>query len=152
MTRAGRWVLSMLLWVFGGTLYFLLEVTYKTVTMHPERISWTMLVLATFLTIPVERCGAECPWGWPLALQAALCTVAVTGAELAAGVVLNLWLGLDVWDYSGLPGNLLGQICPQFTAAWFVLCIVFIVIFDWLRYAVAGGDRPTYTFLENRRE
>ena len=30
-------------------------------------------------------------------------------------------LGLDVWDYSGLPGNVLGQICPAFGLLWFLL-------------------------------
>ena len=49
MTRYSNAVLSVLLWFFGGTLYFLLEVAYKTSTGFPERISWTMLVLAVVL-------------------------------------------------------------------------------------------------------
>ena len=146
MTRAGRWVLSMLLWVWGGTVYFLLEVGFKTLTSHPERISWTMLVVAVILCIPVERCGAELPWGCPLWLQAAACSALVTAVELVAGVVLNLWLRLGIWDYSHLPLNLLGQICPQFALVWWVLCLVFIPVFDWMRWAVEGGDRPHYHF------
>ena len=116
MSRAGRWVLSMLLWTWGGTVYFLLEVAYKTAAGEPERISWTMLVLAMLLCIPVERCGEQLPWEVPLWLQATACAALVTAAELVAGLVLNVWLGLGVWDYSCLPGNFLGQICPQFTA------------------------------------
>ena len=146
MRRAGKWVLSMLLWTWGGTVYFLLEVAYKTISGRPEAISWTMLVLAVGLCVPVERCGAELPWDCPLWLQALCCAALVTAAELAAGVVLNLWLGLGVWDYSQMPGNLLGQICPQFALLWWGLCFLFIPVFDWLRYAVAGGDRPTYTY------
>lgn len=144
MSRAGRWVLSMLLWTWGGTVYFLLEVAYKTITGEPERISWTMLVLAAGLCIPVERCGEQLPWEVPLWLQAAACAALVTAAELAAGLVLNVWLGLGVWDYSQLPGNLWGQICPQFAALWWVLCLAFIPAFDWMRYAVEGGERPHY--------
>lgn len=144
MTRYSRQVLSMLLWVWGGTVYFLLEVGYKSLTSHPERISWTMLVVAIILCIPVERCGAELPWDWPLWLQAICCATLLTAAELAAGVVLNLWLGLGVWDYSQMSGNLWGQICPQFTLLWWGLCLAFIPVFDWLRYAVAGGEIPTY--------
>ena len=144
MSRAGRRVLSMLLWTWGGTVYFLLEVIWKLARGEPERISWTMLVLAILLTIPVERCGAELPWTCPLWLQGAACAALVTAAELGAGLVLNMILGLSVWDYSHLPGNLWGQICPQFAAAWFVLCLVFIVVFDWMRYAVEGGETPRY--------
>lgn len=144
MSRAGRWVLSMLLWFWGGTVYFLLEVAYKTATGKPEMISWTMLALAVLLTIPVERCGDQLPWGVPLWLQALACAALVTAAELAAGLILNVWLGLGVWDYSDLPGNFMGQICPQFAAIWFGLCLVFIPAFDWMRWSVEGGERPKY--------
>lgn len=121
-----------------------MEVAYKTATGHPERISWTMLALAIVLCVPVERAGAELPWECPIWLQAFCCAALVTVVELASGVVLNFWLGLDVWDYSDLPGNLCGQICPQFALIWWVLCLLFIPVFDWLRYFVAGGEKPTY--------
>ena len=144
MSRAGRWVLSVLMWTWGGAAYFLLEVAYKTARGEPERISWTMLVLAAILCIPIERAGAEMPWNVPLWIQAAGCAVLVTATELIAGLILNVWLGLGVWDYSDLWGNLWGQICPQFAAIWWGLCLVFIPVFDWMRYAVAGGERPRY--------
>ena len=144
MSRAGRWVLSVLMWTWGGAAYFLLEVAYKTARGEPERISWTMLVLAAILCIPIERAGAEMPWDVPLWMQAAGCAVLVTATELIAGLILNVWLGLGVWDYSDLWGNLWGQICPQFAAIWWGLCLVFIPVFDWMRYAVAGGERPRY--------
>ena len=145
MTRWSDAVLSMLLWAWGGTVYFLLEVAFKSFTGHPERISWTMLVVAILLTIPVERAGEQLPWEVPLWLQALVCAALVTAVELAAGCVINLWLGWDVWDYTAMPGNLWGQICPQYSALWFVLCLVFIPTFDWLRWAVEGGVRPRYT-------
>ena len=144
MSRAGRRVLSMLLWFWGGTVYFLLEVAYKTIRGEPQRISWTMLVLAVLLTIPVERCGEQLPWHVPLWLQALASAVLATAEELAAGLVLNLWLGLGVWDYSRLPGNFLGQICPQFFVVWWGLCFLFIPVFDWMRWSVEGGQRPRY--------
>ena len=40
---------------------------------------------------------------------------------------------------------ILGQICPQFTLLWLVLSVVGIVILDWMRYAVEGGEKPRYT-------
>ena len=144
MTAAGKKILSMLLWFWGGTVYFLLEVAFKTITGHPERISWTMLVVAMLLCIPVERCGAQLPWRCPLWLQALACTILVTAVELVVGAVLNLWLKLDVWDYSNLRCNLWGQICPQYAILWWYLCMAFIPIFDWIRYAVEGGERPYY--------
>ena len=144
MSKTGERVLSMLLLTWGGTLYFLLEVAYKTATGHPERISWTMLVLAVVLCVPVERAGAELPWECPLWLQAVVCAALVTLVEFCAGCVLNLWLGLDIWDYSALPLHLYGQVCLPFSLAWWVLCFAFIPVFDWLRWAVIGGEKPKY--------
>ena len=145
MTRWSKPVLSMLLWTWGGTVYYLLEVAYKSLTGHPERISWTMLVIAILLCIPVERCGAELPWEYPLWLQALCCAILVTAVEFVAGLVLNVWLGLGTWDYSTLPFNFMGQICLQFFFVWWGLCFVFILVFDWLRWAMKGGERPHYT-------
>ena len=35
----------------------------------------------------------------------------ITGVELVLGLVLNCLLGFDIWDYSNVPLNLLGQVC-----------------------------------------
>lgn len=143
MTQYSKKILSMLLWVWGGTIYFILEVIWKVFTT-PERISWTMLVIAIILSIPLERCGAELPWEMPLALQSLICTCVVTVTELAAGIVLNILLKLDIWDYSALWGNFMGQICPLYTVIWYVLCFAFIPIFDLIRWSIEGGEKPTY--------
>ena len=135
---------SVLLWFFGGTMYFFLEVAWKAVGGHPERISWTMLALAIVLSIPLERFGAELPWEMPLPVQALICTAAITAAELAAGLVINVWLGLDVWDYSNLWGNLWGQISLQYSLLWYFLSLAIIPAFDWLRWCIEGGERPHY--------
>lgn len=148
--RARKAILSMLLWFWAGGVYFFIEVLWKTLRGRPDAISWTMFLLAIILAIPLERCGAEMKWETPLWVQGLVCGTAITAAELAAGLVLNVWLGLGVWDYSGLWGNFLGQVCPQFCPQfWLLWCfgsIPSIVILDWLRYAVEGGERPRYNF------
>ncbi len=47
----------------------------------------------------------------------------ITAIEFCVGCVVNLWLHLQVWDYSKLRGNLFGQVCPLYTVLWFFLCI-----------------------------
>lgn len=143
--RAGKWLLSVLLWVWTGTLYFFIEVAWKTSHGRPEAISWTMLLLAIILAIPLERFGAELPWDMPLLAQSAICGVAITTVEFIAGLIINVWLGMGVWDYSAMPGNIMGQVCPQYLIVWVFLSAVGIVMLDWMRYAVEGGERPHYT-------
>lgn len=143
--RAGKCLLSVLLWVWTGTLYFFIEVVWKTSHGRPEMISWTMLLLAIILAVPLERFGAELPWEMPLMVQSAVCGVAITVVEFVAGLIINVWLGMGVWDYSAMPGNIMGQVCPQFLAMWMILAAVGIVMLDWMRYGVEGGEKPRYT-------
>ena len=134
----------MLLWTWGGAAYFFGEVIYKTLRCRPEQISWTMLLVAIILCVPLERFGDELPWEMPLALQALICATAITVTELAAGLILNVWLEMGVWDYSNVPLNLWGQICAPFCGLWYAVSLAGIVIFDYLRWWVQGGERPQY--------
>lgn len=58
--------------------------------------------------------------------KAAICAIGVTAIEFIFGVIFNLWLKMGVWDYSYMPLNLLGQICPAFMLIWLGLAIVFL--------------------------
>ena len=76
----------------------------------------------------------------PIWLQSICCTLVITVTEFVAGLILNVWLGLGIWDYSDLPFNLMGQICLEFSAIWLILSVFGIIIFDWIRYVVQGGE------------
>ena len=73
--------------------------------------------------------GGLCFWGMgrlpdrPLWRRALLGAGLITGVEFLSGCVLNLWLRWAVWDYSRLPGNLLGQICLPYSLMWCLLAI-----------------------------
>ncbi|MEF9921612.1 MAG: hypothetical protein RR347_07650 [Anaerovoracaceae bacterium] len=49
----------------------------------------------------------------------------ITIYEFSIGLVVNIWFGWNVWDYTMRPGNVLGQICPLFFVLWFFLCLLF---------------------------
>ncbi len=83
-------------------------------------------------------------------VQSAVCGVAITVVEFVAGLIINVWLGMGVWDYSAMPGNIMGQVCPQFLAMWMILAAVGIVMLDWMQYGVEGGEKPRYTLWRTR--
>ena len=91
--RIGKWVLSVLLWFWTGGVYFFGEVIWKTSQGRPETISWTMFALAIILAVPLERFGAELPWGMPLVGQACIC-----GLVWGCGIT-RTWPGTS-WDKS----------------------------------------------------
>ena len=68
----------------------------------------------------------------------------ITVLEFCTGCIVNLWLGWGVWDYSGMPGNILGQICPQYMLLWLPVSLAGIVLDDWIRYRKFGEERPHY--------
>ena len=125
-------------WLIGGLLYGLLEI------LHHGYTHWTMILLAALLCIPLDIANEHMPWHFPLVLQGLIGGLVITAAELVAGLILNLCLGLGIWDYSGLWGNLWGQICPRFALIWCALSVPAIVIFDWWAYFSGCGDRPKY--------
>ena len=52
----------------------------------------------------------------PTLPRAAVGAGIITMVELAAGLAVNR--SYQVWDYRPLPGNYLGQICPQYSLLW----------------------------------
>lgn len=102
-------------YLFGALSYGGLEMLWR------GRTHWTMLLLggACFLCIYLISVRARAP----LPVRWALCALTVTALEFLCGCIVNLYLGWDVWDYSKIPGNLLGQICPRYTLYWFFLSI-----------------------------
>ena len=129
-----------ILFVFGGLVYFGLEVLFRG---HSH---WTMFVLGGFLFLILgELNEGLLEWDTPLIWQGVLGSALVTGAELVTGMILIVWLGRGVWDYSGMPFNYKGQICLPFSILWIFVSIAAVVLDDWLRYWLFGEEHPHYT-------
>lgn len=129
---------ALVLFLIGGIIYAGVEILWRGYT------HWTMAVLGGSVFLLIGGLNNWLPWEMPLGLQCFIGAVIVTIAELLAGIVLNIWLGLAIWDYSNLPGNVLGQICPQFFAAWVALSLVAIILDDHLRYWLFKEKKPKY--------
>lgn len=132
---------ALVLFLIGAVLYAAIEILWRGHT------HWTMAVLGGLLFLLLGGLNNWLPWEMPLLWQIIIGTAIVTAAEFAAGCILNLWLDLGIWDYSNLPGNILGQICPQFTLAWAGLSLIAIVLDDYIRYWLWGDERPYYKFI-----
>lgn len=71
-------------------------------------------------------------------LFALYAAITITLLEFIFGIVFNQLLKMNVWDYSGVPLNVLGQICLPFSLIWYGFGIIiyygFKLIFQ--KYAV----------------
>ena len=62
--------------------------------------------------------------------------MAITCIELIAGIVVNIILGWNVWDYSDIPFNFKGQICLFYSLLWFFLCFPVSGICEYLKIMI----------------
>lgn len=56
----------------------------------------------------------------------------ITAAEFVVGCIVNLMLGWNVWDYSSLPLNIMGQVCLLYSIMWFFMSIPAVALSSWL--------------------
>lgn len=108
-----------LCFLLGGIGYAAIETVWRGYT------HWTMII-AGGLCFVAFSVVAEKLRRRHLIIKAAVCALLVTAIEFIFGVIFNLWLKMNVWDYSHLPFNLLGQICPIFTLMWAIVALAFL--------------------------
>lgn len=99
----------------GAAGYGLIEILWR------GRTHWSMLITGglCFLFMYIIANFSHMQFWKQILLSAAV----VTTLEFLCGIVVNLHFGWAVWDYSDMPGNILGQICPAFSIGWLLLSI-----------------------------
>ena len=141
--RAPRKVLEyVILLIIGGAIYYEIEI------LHRGYSHWTMFLLGGLCFVLVgslnefiqERYKVDIP----LFPQMIIGSMIITLLEFITGYIVNIKLGWNVWDYSDKPFNILGQICPGASFAWFWLSLVCILLDDFLRYKLFGEEKRKY--------
>lgn len=127
---------NLILFLFGGAVYSLIEVVFRGYT------HWSMTVTGGICLVLMYRRFTARPDD-PLMMKCLFGTVTITALEFAAGCIVNLWLDWQVWDYSGMMFNLYGQICPLFSALWFLLTVPVVSLTGFFsrRFSALNGAR-----------
>lgn len=135
------WGKGFLLFLVGGLIYFWIEVLWRGYS------HWSMFLLGGLCFVLCGLINEVVPWEMPLPLQMLISAIMITVLEFFTGCIVNLWLGWEVWDYSKLHFQLLGQISLKSSIVWFLLSSVGIILDDWIRYWFFGEDRPHYRLI-----
>ena len=131
------------LFAVGGTAYLIIEILWRAFRGSAPT-HWSMFILGGLCFLAVGAINEYLSWETPFWIQAIIGTGVVLILEFVFGCVLNLWLGLGIWDYSDTPFNILGQVCLPFAFAWLFLVAVAIFLDDYLRYWLFGEEKPHY--------
>lgn len=143
-TAASELFKLILLFLMGGFIYGAIEIGFKGSTHFSMFITGGLcFVLMGGLNSYVDR-------NMPLLLQMLLSSLIVTVLEFICGCVVNLWLGMYVWDYSSMPLNLLGQVCLPFTLIWFFLSLAGILLDDFFREKMFCEEKRKYVIFRPR--
>ncbi len=127
--------------LIGGSIYVFIELVWRGYS----HIS--MFILGGVCFVIIGLINELFPWDLGLLWQSIIGAFVVTICEFVTGLIVNVWLRLGVWDYSGLPFNIMGQICLPFFFAWIALSIVAIILDDYIRYWFFGEEKPHYKFI-----
>ena len=140
MRKTVEWSVIFLL---GGALYSMLEILWRGYT-HP---SMTITGGICFLILYALHVYAA---KLSLFMRCILGALAITAAEFTAGCIVNLYLGWDVWDYSDVPLNILGQICPLYSLLWCGLCALSAPLCRHLAKSLIADKNPDSSCNESR--
>ena len=126
------------LFLIGGTIYVGIELLWRGYS------HWTMFILGGLCFICCGLLNEIIPWEIVLSKQMLIGAIIVTLLEFLTGMIVNVKLGWNVWDYSNLPLNICGQICPVFFIAWYYVSGLAIILDDYLRYWLFHEEKPHY--------
>jgi len=102
------------LFLTGGTIYPLLEITCRGKT------DISMAAAGGVCLCLIDHVCNHNMKSAPLSMKCFAGSSIITAVEFATGLLVNVALKLNVWDYSAMPMNIMGQICLPFSILWFL--------------------------------
>lgn len=128
------------IWNTGGVIYYLLEILFRGYS------HWSMFALGGSAFCFCTFQGYYMRWKEKIWIQVVRGTIFVTSLEFTTGIILNKIMGLQIWDYSKMPFQLLGQICLPFTILFSALILAGILAGGMLLHWVFGEEKPVFLF------
>lgn len=126
--------------ILGGSVYYLIEVLWRG---HSHI---TMFFVGGMCFILIGLINELIDWNMLFWYQMIIGDICVLVLEFFSGVLFNIILEMNVWDYSDMPFNILGQICLPFALLWLPVVALAIVVDDWTKYLLFRGKKPHYRF------
>lgn len=125
----------------GGCIYYSFEIIFRGFS------HWSMFLLGGICFLFFEIQGKMVAWEDALWKQVVRCMIFVTSMEFTTGIIVNKWLQLGVWDYTGQPFQLFGQICLPFIIIFSGLSAAGIILSGYLSYWLYNEPKPHFHVL-----
>lgn len=116
-----------LLFLTGSCAYPTLEMIWR------GRTHYSMAIAGGMCMVLIERVCCQQMEGKSIPMRCLAGSGIITGVELGIGLLVNDLLKMDVWDYSSMPMNILGQVCLPYSLLWFGLTLPAMALCKVLR-------------------
>lgn len=109
-----------IIFLIGGSAYICIEILWRIIH-RSEPTHWTMFLLGGLSFFFISKINDKFPEKTVSMKKCLLATSLILSLEFSFGCALNIWLSMDIWDYTHLPMNIMGQVCLPFAGAWYIL-------------------------------
>lgn len=124
-----------LLFLTGGTVYPALEVISRGHT------DISMSIAGGVCLCLIDQICHQKMQNRSLAQRCAVGSGIITSVEFLTGIIVNIVFKMNVWDYSSMPGNILGQICLPYSLLWFFLTLPALGVCSWFERFLQKNKR-----------
>lgn len=126
-----------LVFAIGGVSYGTLEILWRQYTHWSMVIAGGICFLSMYITYN-NNPNMNFPF------RAMIGSLIITSVELVFGCIFNIWLKMNVWDYSRFRFNLWGQICLLYSVLWGLLAIPVSVLCIKLKQVLNRPKKPVH--------
>lgn len=126
------------LFLIGGFSYFYIEILFRGFS------HFSMIICGGLAFLLCGAMNQLTHFKLSIISQMILSMIIITILEFITGFIVNILLDWNVWDYSGMPFNFLGQICLAYSLIWLVLSLICIFGDDLIRWKIFDEAKPIY--------
>ncbi len=116
-------------YLIGLGFGFVLEFLYRSI--NAKKIVWPLFINLQMYGLSTAFLYILSQYNLPIYILIILILVFTTSIEFITGYTYLKYKIIMLWDYSGEWLSYKGLICPKFSIAWVVLCLIYyyIIIF-----------------------
>ena len=114
------------IFIFGAINYMAIEILWRGYT------HWSMALVGGFCGMMIYVFTGKF-LNKNMFVKSFAGAIIITITEFLTGIIINVVLKWDVWDYSAVRFNILGQVCLLYSFLWFLVSIGLIYVCDTVK-------------------
>lgn len=108
----------LIVFTIGAVVYPFIEILWRGYSHWSMELAGGLSLLSIYCLNETSNCS--------LFIKCIISMVIITFIELITGLIFNCLLNWNIWDYSNVPLNFMGQICLPYMGIWLILSYIIL--------------------------